>query len=167
MARGGRKTPPPPNHSPIVTRSHSNDNNPPQTTTTSNDDPRITVEPTTPNPTGGDIQEIVRQSVIRTHSALASLRQPNQPLDQPLDFTDIREQLGGTNLTVNPTDPILTPFVGGSGIPPSPPPSSPSSSGEESSDEGSSHEGKGEHTKFQNLWLGPFLIAEKLGPSSF
>jgi hypothetical protein len=30
-----------------------------------------------------------------------------------------------------------------------------------------SHEGKGEHTKFQNLWLGPFLIAEKLGPSSF
>jgi transposase InsO family protein len=29
------------------------------------------------------------------------------------------------------------------------------------------HEGKGEHTKFQNLWLGPFLIAEKLGPNSF
>jgi hypothetical protein len=29
------------------------------------------------------------------------------------------------------------------------------------------HEGKGEHTKFQNLWLGSFLIAEKLGPSSF
>jgi len=29
------------------------------------------------------------------------------------------------------------------------------------------HEGKGEHMKFQNLWLGPFLIAEKLGPSSF
>jgi hypothetical protein len=29
------------------------------------------------------------------------------------------------------------------------------------------HEGKGEHTKFQNLWLGPFFIAEKLGPSSF
>jgi transposase InsO family protein len=29
------------------------------------------------------------------------------------------------------------------------------------------HEGKGEHTKFQNLWLGPFLIAEKSGPSSF
>ena len=29
------------------------------------------------------------------------------------------------------------------------------------------HEGKGEHTKFQNLWLGPFLIAENLGPSSF
>jgi hypothetical protein len=29
------------------------------------------------------------------------------------------------------------------------------------------HEGKGEHTKFQNLWLGPFLIAEKLGHSSF
>jgi hypothetical protein len=29
------------------------------------------------------------------------------------------------------------------------------------------HEGKGEHTKFQNLWLGPFLVAEKLCPSSF
>jgi hypothetical protein len=29
------------------------------------------------------------------------------------------------------------------------------------------HEGKREHTKFQNLWLGPFLIVEKLGPSSF
>jgi hypothetical protein len=29
------------------------------------------------------------------------------------------------------------------------------------------HENKGEHTKFQNLWLGPFVISEKLGPSSF
>jgi hypothetical protein len=29
------------------------------------------------------------------------------------------------------------------------------------------HEGKGEHTKFQNLWLGHFLIADKLGPNSF
>jgi len=29
------------------------------------------------------------------------------------------------------------------------------------------HEDKGERTKFQNLWLGPFVIAEKLGPSSF
>jgi hypothetical protein len=29
------------------------------------------------------------------------------------------------------------------------------------------HEGKGEHTKFQSLWLGPFIIAEKLGPNSF
>jgi hypothetical protein len=29
------------------------------------------------------------------------------------------------------------------------------------------HKGKGEHNKFQNLWLGPFVIAEKLGPSSF
>jgi hypothetical protein len=29
------------------------------------------------------------------------------------------------------------------------------------------HEGNGEHTKFQNLWLGPFIIIEKLGPSSF
>jgi hypothetical protein len=66
------------------------------------------------------------------------LRQPNQPLDQPLDFSDIREQLGGTNLTINPTDQILTPTAGGSGIPHSPPLSSPSSLGEDSSDEGSS-----------------------------
>jgi hypothetical protein len=29
------------------------------------------------------------------------------------------------------------------------------------------HEEKGEHSKFQNLWLGPFIIVEKLGPSSF
>jgi hypothetical protein len=29
------------------------------------------------------------------------------------------------------------------------------------------HDGKGEHTKFQNLWLGPFVIAKKLGPNSF
>jgi len=32
---------------------------------------------------------------------------------------------------------------------------------------GKAHENKGEHTKFQNLWLGPFVISEKLGPSSF
>jgi hypothetical protein len=29
------------------------------------------------------------------------------------------------------------------------------------------HEEKGKHTKFQHLWLGPFLIAKKLGPSTF
>jgi hypothetical protein len=29
------------------------------------------------------------------------------------------------------------------------------------------HENKGEHTKFQNLWLWTFDIYEKLGPSSF
>jgi hypothetical protein len=109
MARSGRKTPPPPNRSPIVTRSHSNNNIPPQTTTTSTDDPQITVEPATPNPTGGDIQDIVHQSLIKTHSALARLRQPNRLWGQPLEFFDIREQLGDTNLTVNPTDPILNP----------------------------------------------------------
>jgi hypothetical protein len=138
MERGSRKTPPPPNSSPIVTRSHSNDNSPLQISTTSTDDPQITVEPTTPNPTGGDIQEIVRQSLIKTHSALARLRQPNHLWGQPLDFSDIREQLGDTNLTMNPTYPILNPVAGGSGIPPSPPPSSPSSSGGDSSDEGDS-----------------------------
>jgi hypothetical protein len=74
MAQGSHKTPPPPNRTPIVTRSHSQDNIPPQTTTTSTEDPQITVELATPNPTGGDIQEIVRQTLIKTHSALASLR---------------------------------------------------------------------------------------------
>ena len=29
------------------------------------------------------------------------------------------------------------------------------------------HEDKGKHTKFQFLWLGPFIITEKLGPSTF
>ena len=29
------------------------------------------------------------------------------------------------------------------------------------------HEDKGEHTKFQRLWLGPYFIAEKLGPNTF
>ena len=29
------------------------------------------------------------------------------------------------------------------------------------------HEDKGKHTKFQCLWLGPFIIIEKLGPSTF
>jgi hypothetical protein len=80
MARGSRKTPPPPNRTPIVTRSRSQDNIPPQTTTTSTEDPQITVEPTTPNPTGGDFQEIVRQSLIKTHSALASLKATKPPV---------------------------------------------------------------------------------------
>ena len=79
MARGSHKTPPPPNLSPIVTRSRSHDNIPLQTTTTSTNDPQITVEPTTPNPIGGDTQEIIRQSLIKTHSVLAHLRQPNRP----------------------------------------------------------------------------------------
>ena len=79
MARGGRKNPPPRNRSPIVTRSRSFDNIPPQTTATSTKDPQITVEPATPNPTGGDLEEIVHRSLIKTHSALSSLRQPNRP----------------------------------------------------------------------------------------
>jgi hypothetical protein len=29
------------------------------------------------------------------------------------------------------------------------------------------HENKREQTKFQNLWQGPFVISEKLGPTSF
>jgi hypothetical protein len=137
MARGGRKTPPPPNRTPIVTRSHSQDNIPLQTATTSTEDPQITVEPATPNPTGGDIQEIFKQSLIKSHKAFASLRQPHRPWSQPLDFSEVREQLGDIDPTVNPTDSNTNPAAGGSGIPPSPPPSSPSSSGgDSSSDEG-------------------------------
>jgi hypothetical protein len=141
MARGGRKTPPPPNRTPIVTRIRSQDNIPPQTTTTSTEDPQITVEPATPHPTGGDTQEIFRQSLIKSHKAFASLRQPRRPWSQPLDFSEVREQLGDLDLTVNPTDSNTNSAAGGSGIPPSPPhsspPSSPSSSGgDSSSDEG-------------------------------
>jgi ribonuclease HI len=141
MARGGRKTPPPPNRTPIVTRSHSQDNIPPQTATTSTKDPQITVELATPNPTGGDTQEIFRQSLIKSHKAFASLRQPHRPWSQPLDFSEVREQLGDLDLTVNPTDSNTNPAAGGSGIPPSPPHSSPpsypsSSGGDSSSDEG-------------------------------
>ena len=29
------------------------------------------------------------------------------------------------------------------------------------------HEEKGKHTKFQRMWLGPFKIAEVIGPSTF
>jgi hypothetical protein len=154
MARGGRKTPPPHTHSPIVTRSHSDNNVTSQTTTTSNENPQITVEPVTPNPQGSDVQEIVRQSLLRTHGALARIRQPGRPLNQPLDFSDIREKLEGIGLLLNPTDPdhILTPAAEGSGIPPSPPHSSPSSSGEESSDEGSSSSQPSHHLHHLRPW---------------
>jgi hypothetical protein len=30
-----------------------------------------------------------------------------------------------------------------------------------------SHEFKGKHTKFQHLWLNPFQISKKLGPTTF
>ena len=29
------------------------------------------------------------------------------------------------------------------------------------------HKDRGKHTKFQCLWLGPFIIIEKIGPSTF
>jgi hypothetical protein len=99
----------------------------------------------TPVPQGVNVQEIVRQSLIRTHSSLAHIRQPGRPLNQPLDFTDIQQQIQGTGLPENPlgcntTNPTETPILGtrGSGIPHSPPGSSPSSSRGYSSDEGSS-----------------------------
>jgi hypothetical protein len=142
MAQGGRKTPPPPNRTPIVTRSCSQDNIPPQTATTSTEDPQITVEPATPNPTGGDIQEIFRQSLIKSHKSFASLRQPHRPWSQPLVFFEVREQLGDIDPTVNPTDPNTNLAAGGSGIPPSPPPSPPPSSPYSSGGDSSSDEGK-------------------------
>jgi hypothetical protein len=70
MARGGSKTPPPHNRSPVVMCSHSDNNVTLETTITSNDNPGILIEPMTPVPQGDDVQEIVRQSLIRTHSAL-------------------------------------------------------------------------------------------------
>jgi hypothetical protein len=117
MAHGGRKTPPPHTRTPVVTRSHSDNNITLETKTTSNDNPDIPVEPVTPVPQGVDVQEIVRQSLIRTHSALARIRQPGRPLNQPLDFTDIQEQLQGTGLPENPlggntTNPTETPILG-------------------------------------------------------
>jgi type II secretory pathway component PulM len=86
MARGSRKTPPPHTRSPIVTRSHSDNNVTSQTTTTSNENPQITIEPVTPNPQGSDVQEIVRQSLLRTHSALAHIRQPGQATESTSRF---------------------------------------------------------------------------------
>jgi len=29
------------------------------------------------------------------------------------------------------------------------------------------HEDKGKHTKFQSLWIGPYIIHEKLGPHTY
>ena len=73
------------------------------------------------------------------HSALAHIRQPGRPLNQPLYLSDIREKLQYNGLLQNPlgdntTNLIETPTlgVGGSGIPPSPPGSYPSSFGGDS-----------------------------------
>jgi hypothetical protein len=136
MARGGCKTPPPHTRSPFVMRSRSDINVTLETTTTSNDNPKIPVEPVILVPQGANVQEIVHESLIRTHSALARIRQPGRPLNQPLDLSDIREQLEGTGLLHNPLsehtiNPTETPILGaeGSSIPPSPPDSSPSSLG--------------------------------------
>jgi hypothetical protein len=93
MARGSRKTPPPHTHSPIVTRSHSDKNVTSEIAATSNENPQILVELVTPNPQGTDVQEIVHQSLLRTHSALAHIRQPGRPLNQPLYFSDIKNNL--------------------------------------------------------------------------
>jgi hypothetical protein len=148
MARGGHKNPPLDTHSPIVMRSFLVNNVTFEEPTTSNDKPEIIVEPVTLVPQGCDVQEIIRQSLIRSHSALAHIRQPSRPLNQPLEFSNIREKLEGTGLLPsllgkNTSNPTKTPIIGagGSGIPPSPPDSSPSSSGGESLDEGNSSSG--------------------------
>jgi hypothetical protein len=86
MACGGRKTPPPHTRSPVIMRSHSDNNVTLETTTTSNDKLEIPIELVTPVPQGADVQEIVRQSLIRTHSALSRIKQPRRPLNQPIDF---------------------------------------------------------------------------------
>ena len=113
MARGGLKTPPPHTLSLVVTRSHSDNNITLETKTTSNDNPHIPIEPVTPVPQGIDVQEIVRQSIIRTHSALARIRKPGRPVNEPLDFTNIQEQLQDIGLLQNPlggntTNPTVT-----------------------------------------------------------
>jgi hypothetical protein len=114
--------------SPVVTRSFSDNNVTLETTTTSNNNPKIPVEPVTPSPQGVDIQEIVRQSHIGRHSALAHIKQTGRPLNQPLDFSDIQEKIEGivllsNNLGDNTINLIETPTLGveGFGIPPSPP----------------------------------------------
>jgi hypothetical protein len=144
MACGGCKTPPH-THTPFVMCSFSNTNVTLETKTTSNNNPHIPIEPVTPIPQGIGIQEIICQSLIRNHNALAHIKQPSRPLNQPLDFMDIQEKLQGSSLPKNPlggntTNPtkMLIPGAGGSGIPPSPPSSSPSSLRGEYSDEGSS-----------------------------
>jgi hypothetical protein len=135
MERGGRKTPP---HTriPVVMRNRSDISVTLETTTTSNDTPNIPIEPVTTIPQGIDVQGIVRQSLVRTQSALSCIRQLGRQINQPLDFTNLQEQLQGTGLPenllggniTNPTEaPILG--VGGYGIPPSPPDSSLSSLG--------------------------------------
>jgi hypothetical protein len=73
MARGGRRTPPN-NRSPVVTRSHSDPNVILDPATTSETTPDIPTEPVTPVPQGIDVQEIVRQSILRTQSALSRIR---------------------------------------------------------------------------------------------
>jgi hypothetical protein len=72
-----------------------------ETKTTSNENLDIPVEPTTPNPQGTDVQEIVRHSLIRKHSALDHIRQPGSSLNQPVDFSDIQEHLEGIGMLLN------------------------------------------------------------------
>jgi hypothetical protein len=74
IERGGHKTPPPHTHTLVVTRSRSKNNVTLEIETTSDDNPEILVEPVKPAPQGADIQEIVCQSLIRMHSALAHIR---------------------------------------------------------------------------------------------
>jgi hypothetical protein len=138
MARGSCKTPSH-TYTLVITCSPSDTKVTLEIKNTSNDTPDILVESVTPLPQGIDVQEIVRQSVIRTHSALSCIRQPGRQFNQPLDFTNLQEQLEGTGLNENPldgntTNPTKSPILGdgGFGIPSSPPGSSPYSLGGES-----------------------------------
>jgi hypothetical protein len=144
MARGGHKTPP---HTStlVVTCIQSDTNVTLEASTTSTGNPDILVEPVTALPQVIYVQEIVRQTLIRTCSALSRIRQPGRQINQSLDFTNLQEQIQGNGLPKNPlggntTNPTKAPILGagGSNIPPSPSGSSPSSSGGESLDEGSS-----------------------------
>jgi hypothetical protein len=99
MARGGRKTPPN-NRSPIMMHSRLDTNVTLDLDTTSNATPDIPIEPMTPFPQGIDVQEILRQSIIRTQSDLSQIRQLGKQLNQPLDFTNLQDHPLDTGLSV-------------------------------------------------------------------
>jgi hypothetical protein len=103
MARGGHKTPPPHTRSPVVMHSRSDNNITLETTTTSNDNPEIPIEPVTPVPQGADVQEIVHQSLIRTHSRMLYLicLEELHSLEAPTSFVFQLQLEGGSNPLVS------------------------------------------------------------------
>jgi hypothetical protein len=89
MPHEGHKTPPH-IHTHVIMRSLSDINVTLETTTSSNDNPNIPVEPMTPLPEGIFVQEIVRQSLIRTHSSLSHIRNDGRQLNQPLELQNFK-----------------------------------------------------------------------------